>query len=163
MSMRWLSVVKRAARRARGYRGLLDVLLFASLIVSLTVYQAASADPPRRRFPNPFGDLSYSLPAPLEEPQPDFSTELLDGYPPDSDGDGVPDYQDNCPNDANADQKDSDHDGLGDVCDPTPYPMPVGGIVVPVNRLGLLVPWMGLGSLASLASLAVALVRRRRS
>jgi len=161
--MRWLSVVKRVGRWALRYRGLLDVLVFASLIVSLTVYQAASADPLRRRFPNPFGDLAYSLPDPLEEPQPDLSTELLDGYPLDSDGDGVPDYQDNCPNDANADQKDSDHDGLGDVCDPTPYPMPVGGIVVLVNRLGLLAPWLGLAALASLTALTVVLVSRRRS
>ena len=68
--------------------------------------------------------------------------------------------------------------GLGDddgVCDgvivdqggpgqPTaPPPVPVGGVIVPVNKLGLLAPWMGLGALAALAALAVALVRRRRS
>jgi subtilisin family serine protease len=38
---------------------------------------------------------------------------------------------------------------------------PVGGIVVPVNRLGLVTPWMGLATLAGLAALGVALVRRR--
>jgi hypothetical protein len=42
------------------------------------------------------------------------------------------------------------------------FSYPVGGIVVPVNRLGLLVPWMGLAGLAGLAVLGVALVRRRR-
>lgn len=36
------------------------------------------------------------------------------------DGDLIPDDQDNCPNHANPDQKDSDGDGIGDVCDPTP-------------------------------------------
>lgn len=36
----------------------------------------------------------------------------------DSDGDGVPDDQDNCPNVANPDQADHDKDGLGDTCDP---------------------------------------------
>ncbi len=41
---------------------------------------------------------------------------------PDADGDGVLDFVDNCPNDANADQLDSDMDGIGDVCDPTPFP-----------------------------------------
>jgi len=41
-------------------------------------------------------------------------------------------------------------------------PEPIGGIVVPVNRLGLLAPWLGLAALASLAALAVALVRRRK-
>ena len=39
---------------------------------------------------------------------------------------------------------------------------PVGGIVVPVNKLGLLAPWLGLAALASFATLGVALVRRRR-
>jgi len=40
--------------------------------------------------------------------------------PIDSDGDGVDDREDNCPNDANADQADADGDTLGDVCDPFP-------------------------------------------
>ena len=34
-----------------------------------------------------------------------------------SDGDALPDYQDNCPLIANTDQVDSDEDGVGDVCD----------------------------------------------
>ena len=38
--------------------------------------------------------------------------------PSDIDGDGIPDSRDNCPNTANPDQKDSDRDGIGDVCDP---------------------------------------------
>ena len=41
---------------------------------------------------------------------------------PDSDGDGVGDPSDNCPNAANASQADSDGDGTGDACDPTPLP-----------------------------------------
>lgn len=35
----------------------------------------------------------------------------------DTDGDGVPDISDNCPNVANADQADSDGNGTGDVCE----------------------------------------------
>jgi len=35
----------------------------------------------------------------------------------DSDGDGIPDSADNCPNAANVDQKDDDSDGLGNACD----------------------------------------------
>lgn len=35
----------------------------------------------------------------------------------DSDGDGIPDYLDNCPNTYNPDQADSNSDGIGDVCD----------------------------------------------
>jgi hypothetical protein len=38
----------------------------------------------------------------------------------DSDGDGVLDSVDNCPNKCNSQQLDSDHDGYGDVCDPDP-------------------------------------------
>jgi hypothetical protein len=43
------------------------------------------------------------------------------------------------------------------------FGLPVGGIAVPVNKLGLVAPWLGLAALASLAVLTVALVRRRRS
>jgi hypothetical protein len=41
-------------------------------------------------------------------------------FPPDTDGDGVPDTSDNCPTVPNPDQLDSDFDGKGDACDPTP-------------------------------------------
>jgi hypothetical protein len=37
----------------------------------------------------------------------------------DADCDGIDDSVDNCPNDANADQADTDGDGIGDVCDPS--------------------------------------------
>lgn len=40
---------------------------------------------------------------------------------PDSDGDGIPDPQDNCPNNYNPGQEDSDQDGKGDVCDNCPH------------------------------------------
>jgi hypothetical protein len=43
------------------------------------------------------------------------------------------------------------------------FGLPVGGIAVPVNKLGLLAPWLGLAALASLAVFTVALVRRRRA
>jgi hypothetical protein len=38
----------------------------------------------------------------------------------DSDRDGLPDFQDNCPRDSNAFQGDADADGMGDLCDPEP-------------------------------------------
>lgn len=39
---------------------------------------------------------------------------------PDTDGDGIVDACDNCPNNPNADQADADHDGMGDACEPAP-------------------------------------------
>ena len=39
------------------------------------------------------------------------------GGPSAADGDGIEDFFDNCYLDANADQKDFDHDGCGNVCD----------------------------------------------
>jgi microsomal dipeptidase-like Zn-dependent dipeptidase len=41
-----------------------------------------------------------------------------------ADGDAVVDLVDNCPNDPNDAQTDTDDDGLGDPCDPTPLPEP---------------------------------------
>jgi thrombospondin type 3 repeat protein len=38
--------------------------------------------------------------------------------PADGDGDGVPNYRDNCPRKFNPDQRDSNHDGKGDACQP---------------------------------------------
>jgi hypothetical protein len=49
--------------------------------------------------------------------------------PPDDDKDGVPNFRDNCPTMANADQSDVDRDGIGSACDepevPPPPPPPV--------------------------------------
>jgi hypothetical protein len=45
---------------------------------------------------------------------------LLEGAREDSDGDGVFDARDNCPDDPNPSQDDADDDGLGDACDAFP-------------------------------------------
>ncbi len=44
--------------------------------------------------------------------------------PPDRDKDGVPDFRDNCPDKANPDQADIDHNGIGDACQTTPVIAP---------------------------------------
>jgi hypothetical protein len=46
--------------------------------------------------------------------------DAMTGSDGDSDGDGVPNSSDNCPNVPNPDQHDEDGDGVGDVCDPCP-------------------------------------------
>jgi Zn-dependent metalloprotease len=58
---------------------------------------------------------------------------------PDTDGDGSIDLADNCPAVANAEQVDTDHDGLGDACDPTPTPEPeaLGGAAAALAALVL--------------------------
>jgi hypothetical protein len=45
---------------------------------------------------------------------------FIDPNGQDSDGDGVPDSQDNCPDEPNADQADADGDGFGDACEGCP-------------------------------------------
>ncbi len=46
--------------------------------------------------------------------------EVYQGAPVDTDGDGVPDDDDNCPNTPNPNQADGDGDGVGDACDNCP-------------------------------------------
>lgn len=54
----------------------------------------------------------------LTSAEAEWETEIELFYLYCSDSDGIQDNLDNCPNDANADQLDTDGDGLGDVCDP---------------------------------------------
>lgn len=51
----------------------------------------------------------------------------LDFTPPDTDGDGVPDAGDNCPQTSNPDQADTDGDGTGNACDNFPPTADAGG------------------------------------
>jgi hypothetical protein len=53
----------------------------------------------------------------------------------DSDGDGIPGCQDNCPTVFNPDQRDTNGDGVGDVC--TPFQFPQGGQFVIGNLVDI--------------------------
>lgn len=63
------------------------------------------------------GDLKTDYPA---DPGCESATDDSEAPDPllDADADGVPDGSDNCPNVANADQRDTDGDGQGNACDP---------------------------------------------
>jgi parallel beta-helix repeat protein len=54
----------------------------------------------------------------------------------DTDGDHIPDLQDNCPNSSNADQKDVDLDHVGDVCDNCMYVNNTDQIDLNHNNIG---------------------------
>lgn len=57
---------------------------------------------------------------------------------PDTDGDGVPNGTDNCPNTFNPDQRDTNNDGVGDLC--TPFQYPAGGQFVIGNLVSISAP-----------------------
>jgi hypothetical protein len=59
--------------------------------------------------------------AALDNPGPPDDEEQ-NNPPPDKDGDGVSDNSDNCPDVSNADQADSDRNGVGDACEGAPPP-----------------------------------------
>lgn len=63
--------------------------------------------------PAPSQPTATQVVQPTRTPEPALA-------PRDRDGDGIPDSVDNCKHQFNPDQTDSDGDGLGDVCDPTP-------------------------------------------
>lgn len=62
-----------------------------------------------------------------------FSTWAVAIVVPDTDGDGVPDADDNCPQTANPDQADTDNDGTGDACEISAYAFV--GFFQPVENL----------------------------
>jgi len=58
--------------------------------------------------------MEYGFGTPLVSKTHTFT---IGGGTQDSDGDGIPDSEDNCPNTYNPNQADSDGDGVGDACD----------------------------------------------
>lgn len=102
----------------------------------------------------------------------DLYTELCQLDP---DGDGVASIQDNCPSQANSDQRDRDGDGVGDACDSAPlcHPgqqagkieygpvdYPLQGYAVPHHIDGLFLPVIGGLDAAGMASAQRALLSR---
>lgn len=79
-----------------------------------------------------------------------------DSCDPDSDDDAALDGADNCPLLAGADQTDTDGDGIGDLCDPTPsclgdIAQPLDGAVNVVDFLAVLAAWGGADPAADIA------------
>jgi hypothetical protein len=84
----------------------------------------------------------------------DHFSDVAAGTLADTDGDLVPDVSDNCPTVFNPDQKDSDGDGLGDACDPTPFGSSVTSVPVP--------RWAGAFLGLSILMAGMALLEKRR-
>jgi imidazole glycerol phosphate synthase subunit HisF len=75
----------------------------------------------------------------------------------DADGDGISSCQDNCPTGYNPDQLDTDHDGLGDVCDCAPNdsgafatPLEISGLVMSSDNDSI--SWNSMALTAGLAT-----------
>ena len=99
---------------------------------------AAGAERPTTPPPPPPPPAPPSTPPPNQPPPPvrpadqgvDSDAQSLGDASPadlavpggDRDGDGIPDAEDNCPAQSNADQRDEDLDGVGDACDLPPGP-----------------------------------------
>lgn len=79
-----------------------------------------------RGYPDP--DTPWSLYLINDLPAVNFGVEL--SVSDDSDGDGIADHADTCPDIPNPDQADADGDGIGDVCDVYPDRPDTGEIVV---------------------------------
>jgi len=98
---------------------ILFILAFASLLVATCTKEISPSKPSKPEVCD-FGPLSNNSFRTAEEFEMarsgGGSTKLRD-----SDKDGVPDINDNCPRTRNSDQKDTDKDGIGDACDPYPY------------------------------------------
>src|SRR5690348_16089662 len=67
------------------------------------------------------GGLTVSSGGPDAATSPDGVVNNPDAKLADSDGDGVPDINDNCPHASNPEQRDHDGDGVGDICDNCPH------------------------------------------
>ena len=74
--------------------------------------------------PISFGQLSSGSATPSSSESASISSPFI-VKARDTDNDGVPDIDDNCPNVANPDQADDDYDGVGNYCDPD-FPMCIG-------------------------------------
>jgi hypothetical protein len=110
-----------------------------TLLVDLTVRAGADASGRAQLYaPNPViagSSISHwdTIASPNQLMEPNINNDLTHnvsgvdltlallrdvGWFPDADVEGIPDSSDNCPNVANVDQADLDHDNLGDACDP---------------------------------------------
>jgi hypothetical protein len=87
--------------------------------------QSASNSMTVKLMPTASGSPPYVMVFVQDGPRVKFIYEFdqLPPSDPDSDGDGVVNSKDNCPNDANADQKDGNGNRVGTVCDPEEKPL----------------------------------------
>ncbi|HEX9983790.1 MAG TPA: thrombospondin type 3 repeat-containing protein [Thermoanaerobaculia bacterium] len=113
----------RSANAAPGGRALPAATQSGDPVVHLEWLEAQSGTYESRRNLFAYKEPPPPPPPPPVKPPPP---------PPDQDGDGVPDFRDNCVSSANPDQQDIDRDGIGTACEteteipppPPPPPLP---------------------------------------
>jgi Ca2+-binding RTX toxin-like protein len=105
----------REARRALKRKKPVTVRL--GVVASDTAGNSAHVAAPRIRLTNR-GGAARAAAARAAAARAAAARSALHPEPGDIDGDGVWDWDDNCPEDRNGDQRDTDGDGPGDACDP---------------------------------------------
>jgi hypothetical protein len=114
----------------------LTIILLASPLVHFKYNSVEAQAPPGRTGSTP--GQSEGTPGQTPGTPPPGTTGSTPGQSEttpgqDQDRDGVSNSRDNCPAISNPNQRDSDGDGIGDVCDPTPPPQPTATLRVIVQ------------------------------
>ncbi len=138
--------IKQWFTRSQSGQGLVEYALILALVGTVGTAGLAVAGPAVR---DTFDKVVQSMGDPQPQTQDQQDPQIQDPQGPqqddeeeiaDQDQDGVPDDQDNCVDVANADQKDSDGDQTGDVCDYS-YLVNIGEIVSKSDHSGRM--WQG--------------------
>lgn len=103
---------------------IIRTLLFSLLLVSCIKVDAPNLTTTKKPESCDFLNGNYNVVGRMSPQEQQIALRRRSGKTTDTDKDGIVDAQDNCNVTFNPDQLDSDKDGTGDACDPTPFPPP---------------------------------------